>query len=220
MKSNLLLCSALLAVAPVLALAGPVLIVGTPGNSLLSKPTGPSPVVGALINFDSLTPFTTFAPGTYASQGVTSISSPDGLEVIPFSTQSFPNELFDNSAAGTANITITLAGGTMAIGIGIADSDPVSVTFQALGAGGVNLGTPFTESLAATEDPINTGNGYYVVEDTTPDIYGLKITQSVSNANYSGLAIDDLQTAPEPSAILLLIGGAGTLFGFGLRKRA
>jgi hypothetical protein len=128
--------------------------------------------------------------------------------------------LFDTSTGGTANITISLARGTAAIGIGIADSDPVSVTFQALGAGGVNLGSPFTVSLATTESLINPGNGYYVVGDTTPDIFGLKITQTVANANFSGLAIDDLQTVPEPSTILLLIGGAGTLFCFGLRKRA
>jgi hypothetical protein len=129
--------------------------------------------------------------------------------------------LFDTSTGGTANITISLASGKAGIGIGIADSDPVSVTFQALGAGGANLGAPFTVSLATTESLINPGNGYYVVQDTTPDIFGLKITQSVANPNFSGLAIDDLQTAvPEPSSILLLIGGAGTLFCFGLRKRA
>lgn len=211
----------MLASAPILATAGPVLTVGTPGNSQLSTPTGPSPRFGALFNFDSLTPNSTFIPGTYAAQGVTSTSSPDGLMVLPFSTQSFPNELFDESTDGTANITISLAGGVNAIGIGIADIDPVSVTFQALGQGGVALGSPFTEDLATTEDPINVGNGYYVISDTTSDIYGLAITQPSGNAAlYSGLAIDDLQVTPEPSSFLLLITGAGSLFCFCLRKRA
>ncbi len=221
MKFRLLLCSALITVAPILAIAGLIIVVGTPGDSELSMPTGPSPKVGALINFDGLTPFSTFAPGTFASQGITSISSPDGLTVEPFSTQSDPNELFDGSADGSANITISLAGGTSAIGIGIADSDPVSVTFQALGVGGAALGTPFTEDLATTENLINTGNGYYVIEDSTADIFGLSITQASGNAAlFSGLAIDDLQVAPEPSSFLLLIAGAGTLFGVARRKRA
>ena len=173
-----------------------------------------------LINFDSLTPFSTFVPSTYASLGITSISSPDGLEVLPYSTQSFPNELYDESSNGTANITITLAHGTNAIGIGIADSDPVSVTFQALGAGGVDLGSPFVENLATTESQINTGNGYYVILDSTADIYGMTITQSVGNPNYSGLAIDDLQITPEPSSFLLMIGGVAAMLGLRFRKRA
>jgi hypothetical protein len=44
---------------------------------------------GILINFDSLTPFATYS--TYTSSGV-SISSPDGLEVLPYSTEDGPNE--------------------------------------------------------------------------------------------------------------------------------
>jgi hypothetical protein len=32
----------------------------------LAKPTGPSPVIGNLINFDNLTPFSTFDPDTYS----------------------------------------------------------------------------------------------------------------------------------------------------------
>jgi hypothetical protein len=222
MKSNLLLCSAALALAPILATATPVLIVGTPANSQLSKPTGASPNLGGtLINFDSLTPNTTFVPGTYAAYGVSSISSPDGLLAEPFSTQSFPNELYDNSPDGTANITIDLSIGSYAIGVGIADSDPVSVTFQPLNSAGNPLGTAFTENLAATENAVNTGNGYYVIEDTTPDIFGLQITQPVANPSFSGLAIDDLQsTVPEPSSLLLLIGGAGMLYSFGLRKQS
>jgi hypothetical protein len=221
MNFKLLLGSTILAAAPILATAAPILVVGTPGNSQLNTPTGPSPRFGTLINFDGLTPNSTFAPGTYASQGVTSISSPDGLMVEPFSTQSFPNELFDESTDGTADITIALAGGVNAIGIGIADIDPVSVTFQALGLSGAALGSPFTEDLATTEDPINIGNGYYVISDSTADIYGLAITQTSANpALYSGLAIDDPQITPEPSSFLLLITGAGSLFCFRRRKRA
>jgi len=94
--------------------------------------------------------------------------------VEPYSTQSNPNFLFDNSAAGGANVTIGLASGAEAIGVGIADSDdiggtpgdPVDITLQALGAGGLDLGTAFTINIP--ENTVNPGNGYYVVEDTTP----------------------------------------------------
>ena len=219
MKINPLLCSSCLLLTSMLAQAAPLLTVGTPGNSQLATPTLPSPTLGHLINFDALTPGSTFAAGTYASLGVTSISSPDGLLVEPYSTQSYPNELYDSSSAGTASITIMLAGGTTAIGIGIADSDPVSVVFQALAANGMALGSAFTESLASTESLVNTGNGYYVVSDITADIYGLRITETVGNANYSGLAIDDLQFAPEPSSILLMTAGVAILGSLRLRKR-
>src|SRR5215469_9969192 len=81
--------------------AAPILIIGTPANSYLNTPTQASPQFAAVINFDSLTPGSTFDPATYAAQGVT-ISSPEGLIVQPFSAQTFPNELFDNSSNGTA----------------------------------------------------------------------------------------------------------------------
>jgi PEP-CTERM motif len=216
--------------------ASPVLIVGTPEDSQLKKPAGLSPNLGGtLINFDNLTTSVscdeeavgcpTFNPSTFVSQGITSISSPDGLIVLPFSTQSGPNELFDNSSNGTANITISLARGTSAIGIGIADSDgevdsSLTITIQALNSTGGDLGSAFVENLMNTESAVNTGNGYYVVEDTTPDIFGLQITQNVANVNFSGLAIDDLQVAPEPSSFLLLGAGVATLAFFRLRKRA
>jgi hypothetical protein len=220
LKLKSLSFSALLLLMPLIAEASPVLIVGTPGDADLSKNLGPSPNLGNLFNFDSLTAFSTFAPSMFASQGVT-ISSPDGLIVDPFSTQSGPNELFDDSSNGTANTTISLAFGTSAIGIGIADSDPVSITLQALAANGTALGSAFNVSLAATESTVNTGNGYYVLEDTTSDIFGLRITQSAGNAQlFSGLAIDDLQTAPEPSSYLLLGAGAVILGSLRRRKRA
>jgi hypothetical protein len=220
-KLNVLLCSSCLLLTSALAQASPVLTVGTPGNAMLATPTHPTPNLGGvLINFDSLTPFSNFASSTLSGQGVT-ISSPDGLIVDPFSTQSGPNELFDNSSNGSANITIALNAGVSAIGIGIADSDPVSITLQALGMGGANLGSPFTVPLSTTESTVNTGNGYYVVADTTNDIFGLRITQSTGNAAlFSGLAIDDLQTTPEPSSILFLVAGAAILGFFRLRQRA
>lgn len=201
--------------------ATPFLIVGQPGDSLLSKPTTPTPGLGktTLLNFDNLTPFASYA--TYSASGV-SISSPDGLLVLPYSTQSGPNELFDNSVDGSANLIISLATGVYSIGVGIADSDPVTVSIQALGAGGVKLGLPFLENLSTTESSINTGNGYYIVSDTISDLYCLQITQSIGNANYSGLAIDDVQLAPvpEPSTFTLLAGGLTTLSAFrSLRKR-
>ena len=140
-----LYCACLLFTATVVR--ADTLTVGTPANSLLATPTGPSPNLGGtLINFDNLTAFATFP--SFTASGVT-ISSPDGLEVLPFSTQSSPMELFDNSSDGTANLTISVTSGVTAIGVGIADSDPVSVTLQALNAQGMPFGTAFVENLAA-----------------------------------------------------------------------
>jgi hypothetical protein len=215
LKKNLVICSTVLLFLTALANAGTLSIaVGTPANSQLSPPSSPSTdLKGIKINFDNLVAFAPFS--TYTSNGV-SIASPDGLEVLPFSTQSGPMEMFDNSPTGMANILISYALGTNAIGVGIADSDPVSVTFQALDRNGIVIGS-FTQNLAATESPVNTGNGYYVVQDTTPDIYGLRITQSTGNANFSGFAIDDVQVAtPEPCTFLLLTAGAAVI---GLSRR-
>lgn len=219
MKFNVPLCSCILLLTPVIGQANPVLAVGTPGNSILATPTGPSPNLGGLLlSFSELTPFSTFNPSTYASRGVT-ISSPDGLLVEPFSTQSNPNFLFDNSPNGTANITISLAFGTNAIGVGIADSDsPVNIMLQPLGAGGVNLGSAFGVTIPQTT--VNPGNGYFVVEDTTADIQGLRITQTISGATYSGLAIANVQVVPEPSGFLLMAGAMAIIGSWRLRKRA
>jgi hypothetical protein len=221
LKINLLISSSCLLLMSTLAHTSPLLIFGTPGDSMLAKPSQSSPKLGgSLTNFDALTPFSTFVPTTFAAQGVT-ISSPDGLIVDPFSTQSGPNELFDNTSDGTADITIVLDSGIKAIGIGIADSDPVSITLQALAQNGSNLGSSFTIPLSTTESSINTGNGYYVVTDNTADIFGLRITQTTANAaQFSGLAIDDLQASPEPSSILLLLAGGVVLGTLRLRKRA
>lgn len=219
MNVKLILSALSLSLAATVAGATPVLTVGVPGDALLSTPKKPALLPGAtLFNFDSLTPGTTYPTST--SNGF-SITSPDGLQVLPFSTQSGPNELFDNSAAGSANITITFTNGEYGVGIGIADSDPVNVTFQALGLGGVALGPAFTESLAATENLINTGNGYYYVTDAGSDIYGLKITETASSPDFSGLAIDDLQFAatPEPASFIFLAEGVCALGVFaGLRR--
>jgi hypothetical protein len=219
MKIKVLLCASILFIT-VMANANTVLTVGQPGNSQLATPTGPSPKLGSLINFDSLTPFSTFDPNTFASRGVT-ISSPDGLTVYPFSTQSGPNYLYDGSGDGTADITIKLGGGVNAIGVGIADSDPVSIILQALGQNGLALGQAFTIDLASTESQINTGNGYYVISDSSADIYGLRILQTSSDpANFSGLAIDDIQVTPEPGSMMLFGSGMAFLGSLRLRKRA
>jgi hypothetical protein len=208
-----------LLIAPFIAQADPVLIVGTPGDDLLSKPTGPSPNLGgALLTFSNLTPFSAFS--SYTSGGVT-ISSPDGLIVEPFSTQSNPNYLFDNSSDGTADITISLANGQYAVGVGIADSDsPANIELQPLGVGGVDLGSPFAVTIPETT--INPGNGYFVVASSIPSLYGLQITETDFGPTYSGLAIADVQATPEPAAFPILAGALG-IFGFyrlRLRKRA
>jgi hypothetical protein len=217
LKFNPLLCSCLLLLTPIISQASPVLIVGTPGNSMLSTPTGPSPNLGGiLLTFSELTPFSPFNPATYAARGVT-ISSPDGLTVEPFSTQSNPNFLFDNGPNGTANVTISLAFGTAALGVGIADSDsPVNIMLQVLGAGGVNLAS---FGVTISQNTVNPGNGYFVVQDTTADIRGLQITQTISSSNNSGLAIASVQVVPEPSGFLLVTGALLIIGSWRLRKR-
>jgi hypothetical protein len=209
---------------PLLMQAGPVWFTGTPADdsSLPNTPASPN-LGGVLINFDSLASCPTFPvsgctdySGTTFS-GVT-ISSPDGLFAIPFSAQTSPNELFDNSAEGSANITVTTSGGQYGFGVGIADSDPVTIMLQALGAGGVALGAP--DVVTIPEIGGNPGNGYYYVEDTVSDLYGFTITQSASDPTFSGLAIDDVQAVtPEPSTFLLLSAGAAILASR-RRKRA
>jgi hypothetical protein len=216
----LLLSSVIL--AAVSGNAAPILVTGTPANSALATPSAAAPNLGGtLINFDALTPGSNFSPTAFSGQGVSSISSPGGLTAIPFSTQSSPNELFDGSANGTANITINLAAGASSIGIGIADSDPFSVTLQALAANGSAVGSPFTVTIPGSG--VNSGNGYFAIEDTTTDIFGLKILQASASMSNSGLAIDDLQfasTAPEPTTYALFGAGAVWLALIGKRKRA
>ena len=223
MKSKLMLCGLSVLFMTTVAHATPTLTVGQPGDSLLSTPSKPSiNLGGTTLNFDSLAPNATYS--TYSASGV-SISSPDGLVVLPYSTQSGPNELYDNSSDGSASILISLTQGVTGIGFGIADSDPVSIMVQAIGAGGIALGSPFLESLLTTESLVNTGNGYYAVRDTTADIFGLRITEAAGDPNYSGLALDDVQVAPvpEPSSFLLLaegIGGIVALRSFRRFKRS
>jgi PEP-CTERM motif len=199
------------------------LIIGTPGDAYSLPPTQESPILGGtLLNFSTLTPFATYS--TYTSQGI-SISSPDGLEVLPYSTQTVnPNELYDTSADGSADIKITDGTPLEAIAVGIADSDvdasndPVTIYLQALNSSGVGFGTLF--SVTIPENTTTAGNGYYAIEDSSADIYGLQITQPVGNAAlYSGLAISDVQAVtPEPSSFLLLATGLAGLCLFGLKK--
>ena len=137
------------------------------------------------------------------------------------STQSAPNELFDTSSNGTANITIRTPIAVNGIGVGIADSDtassgaPVSIFLQALNSSGVGFGTVFDVTLPETGG--NPGNGYFGVTDSSRDIYGLQIDQPVGNTNYSGLAIDDVQLTPEPATYVLLLPGIVLMIV--LRKR-
>lgn len=228
MKFNLPLCTCLLFLTTLATNAAPILITGTPGDDLLATPTGPSPNLNnILLTYSTLTAYSTF--NSYTSQGVT-VSSPDGLEVEPFSTQSNPNELYDEGTNGdfdgTANITISVLNGVSAIGVGIADSDdiagtdtPVPITLEALGLGGVDLGSVV---VTITELGPNPGNGYFVFENTIPNLYGLQITETDgdTSGDYSGLAIADVQVSPEPSSLVLLFGGLAMIGVGRLRKKA
>ncbi len=220
MKAKILIFSVIL-LATATANASPVLATGTPGNSYTSPVTPVSPRFGTLYNFDSLTALATFSPTTYSAQGV-NISSPDGLVVYPYSTQSGPNELFDNSADGSANISIDTFG-TNEIGIGIADSDitsggnPVTIYLQALNSSGSGFGTLFAVTLPV--DGSNPGNGYFTISDTGYDIFGVQITQPAGSASlYSGLAIDDLQVLPAPEPASFVLFGAGALLLAGIKR--
>ena len=50
---------------------------------------------------------------------------------------------------------------------------------------------------------------HLVIEDTSPDSFGLSITRSVGNSAYSGLAIDDGQATPEPGTGVLCLAVIG-----------
>jgi hypothetical protein len=206
LKIHRSLVRCLLLLSPIAAFADVTLITGTPGDAYLSSPTGPTPNLnGLLLNFSTLTPFQTFTGSSpYTADGVT-ISSPDGLMVLPYSTQTVnPNELWDEGANGVADITIATSAATEDIGVGIADSDPVQIELQALGVGGTNLGAPFFVMIP--ENTVNPGNGYYDVADTASALYGLEILQPVGNVNFSGLAISPLEVAPEPATFPLTAG--------------
>jgi hypothetical protein len=231
----------LILMMPLLAGAGTVEIVqGTAGDANTLPVTPPSPGFSGVINFANLSSqitdpadcygsgmdCPTFNSSQYASQGV-AISSPDGLLIYPFSTQTAGEiELFDpgatnsstcvstSSCDGTANITISLAGGVNNLAVGISEFDnPLSLTIEALGAGMTDLGSMnVSAAVVAAESATNTGNTYFVAEDTTPGIFGLKITQTTATDG-SGLAIAEVEASPEPSTFLLLIGGGLAMIG-------
>jgi len=242
LKLRPLFYTSFLLLSPLLIQADTVTLVsGTPGDGVSAPATLPSPNLGGLLlNFsnlttnancqnDILTACPAFDPTTYAPQGVT-ISSPDGLAVYPFSVQSGPNELFDNSTDGSANITIALGFGANAIGVGIADSDDLSldgqpddqveITLQGLGLGGVDLGSPFTVTTPTLGNPDTVFNGYWALEDPTAEIYGLQISAPATGEG--GLAIADVQVSPEPSTFLLLMGGVAMMAvgSYRVRKKA
>jgi hypothetical protein len=219
---------------PLFAEASPMWFTGTPSNAYTLPPTTkPTPNLGGpLINFDGLPSCFSFPPsgctnysGTTFSGDVT-ITSPDGLYAIYGSSQSSPNMMYDNSDDGSADITISLNQGASAVGVGIADSDiqangnPVVIYLQALNSLGVGFGP--VDDVTLPETGSNPGNGYFYVEDATNDIYGISISQPVGDTGvYFGLAIDDVQASPEPSTLMLLIGGGLAMIGSTrLRKKA
>ncbi len=114
-------------------------------------------------------------------------------------------------AVTAPRISRRLAMGTDGFGFGIADGDGVSITLQALGANRADLGSAVVENLNNTAD-VN-GNSYFTVTDAGYDIFGVKITQTVGNANYSGLAVGDIEVAPAPEpAAFFLVERPGSLW--------
>ncbi len=210
----------LLLLTPLLAHAAPILTIGTPG--VASEGINASPGLSTVITFSTLSPFSTFAPGTYSSEGV-DISSVDGLEVLPFSVQTNPNYLFDESSDGTADIDITTATPVEAIGVGIADSDmlasgaPVPIELEALLSNGTDVVFPGLTLPENPSNPIVAGNGYFVVSDSTADIVGLEILQPVGNPNFGGLAIAPVEVTVTPEPVTLPLLAAGLLAIAGLR---
>lgn len=175
--------------------------------------TGLTPTFGTLVNFDSLTPNSTFAPTTYSSVGIASISNSGApLLVLPFSSQTPPNYLSTGPTDNYAgDITFTFTNPTSEAGFGIAEDGTTPVTITAFGAAGNTLGA-FTETVPST-----TYNAYYVLSDPSFDI------KSISVSATQNLAIDDVQftAAPEPSTVALVAGGmAFLLLSAGKRRTA
>jgi hypothetical protein len=191
--------------------AAPLLTVGVPAHTAAGIPL-PSPLLaGRYVRFDSEPAGLTINPGTVyriGYSGITdaSVTSTDQLVIRPTSTQSAPNELFANSGNGTADITINPDNNVSAIAFGIADPDPVNLTVNVVTTSGI---VPFQIDLRSTEDPTNPGNGYYEFQDNVKDILAVEILQTTAAPSFAGLAIDDVQYAPEPGALgLLLFAGA------------
>ncbi len=241
-----LLYTSLMLIMPLFAEAGTVQIIqGTAGDANELPATPASPALPTVINFSGLSSqitanctdnlvCPTFNSSTYASQGVT-ISSPDGLLIYPFSTQTAGGiELFDPGATnsstcvangncdGTANITVKLATGVEDLAVGITEfDDPITLTLEALDQSGSVLDSlDVSTDVENAESAQNTGNTYFVAEDTTPGIYGLEILQT-TQTDGSGLALSEVEYSPEPSTFLLLIGGGLGMIGFTrLRRKA
>lgn len=236
MRFHRSLLACLLLLSPAALFSGTIsLVTGTPGDNTSATPTGPSPNLGEiLLNFSNLTPFTT--SDSFTEDGVT-IASTDGLTVYPYSTQNPanpPNELYDDGANGSddgsADLTISTDFATSFIGVGITDSDtdppftsvppaqPIVIELQPLGAGGTDLGSPFYVQIPP--DALGNSDGYFVVEDTTPGLYGLQITQPIGDPGvFGGLAITDVQVAPEPASFPLMAGAIAAMLGLAWRRR-
>jgi hypothetical protein len=210
MKKRLLLASTVIAFT---SLCGATtLTVATPNDA--DNGTTLSPKFGTLINFDSLTAFSTLASNAYASAGVQSIASTQAanpLTVFPFSSQSAPN--FVSTANFAGGLSVTLTNLTNMIGIGVSDSDGAPLSLAALGATGNTLGN-FSVTVPSTGN--TPFNAYYILQDPTSDIKSLQLVAA------GQFAVDDIQlatAAPEPVSFVL--AGAGLLlFGcVNLRRR-
>jgi hypothetical protein len=183
---------AVLAVAVTLALcslASASINQGTPSPNL-------NPVFGTWVNFDDVAAGNPVVSNHYLGVGVASIADANNQLFYFNGTQSQPNYVGTGGGVGWAmDTTISLVNPTNQIGIGLAGPGTVSLTVRDVAGSTIESYTfPFLT------------NDYYYFTEGTADISSLEITSSF-------IAIDDLQfnPTPEPSTILMMVGGLGSL---------
>ncbi|MGA9564213.1 MAG: PEP-CTERM sorting domain-containing protein [Candidatus Korobacteraceae bacterium] len=174
------------------SLASASITEGTPSPNL-------NPVFGTWVNFDDVAAGNPVVSNHYLGVGVSSVADANNQLYYFDGTQSLPNYVGTGPGVGWAmDTTITLVNPTSQIGIGLAGPGTVTLAvFDASGASIESYTFPFLS------------NDYYYFTEGSSDIKSLEITSSF-------IAIDDLQfypgsSVPEPSTILMMVSGLGSL---------
>lgn len=158
-----------------------------------------NPVFGTWVNFDDVTTGDPVVANHYLGVGVASISDANNQLFYWGGTQSPPNYVGTGGGVGWAmDTTIMLVNPTSQIGIGLAG--PGTVTLTARDSNGVIVESSTFGFLS---------NDYWYFTEGSANIQSLEISASF-------IAIDDLQflpggTIPEPSSILMMVGGLSSL---------